>query len=70
MGVKTSIYWIINFINDFTLNIPDMINNIYVTDITICFESIPIFGNDTLYDAMKFITNLGIINMRRKHSRS
>ena len=70
MGVDTSIYWIIDSINDFTLNIPDVINNIYVADITRCFESIPISGKDTLYDAMVFITNLGITNMRRKHPNS
>ena len=26
LGVETSIYWIIDIINDFTFNIPDMIN--------------------------------------------
>ena len=70
LGIDTSIYWIIDSINDFTLNIPERINNIYVADITRCFESIPISGNDTLYDAMDFITNLGMTNMRRKHPRS
>ena len=70
LGVDTSIYWIIDSIVDFTLNIPEKINNIYVADITRCFESIPISGNDTLYDAMEFITNIGMTNMRHKHPRS
>ena len=69
LGVETSIYWIIDSITDFTLNTPDVINNIYVADITRCFESIPISGNDTLYDAMEFITRLGMSNMRNKHPR-
>ena len=70
LRVETSIYWIIDSINDFTLNTPVMINNIYVADITRCFETIPISGNDTLYDAMEFITMLGMTNMKRKHPRS
>jgi hypothetical protein len=70
LGIDTSIYWIIDAITDFTLNIPERINNIYVADITRCFESIPISGKDTLYDAMEFITHIGITNMRRKHPRS
>lgn len=70
LDIDTSIYWIIDSIFDFTLNIPKNINNIYVVDITRCFESIPIWDNDTLYDAMEFITNIGMTNMRREHPRS
>ena len=70
LGIDTSIYWIIDSITDFTLNVPEQINNIYVADITRCFESIPVSGKDTLYEAMEFITQLGITNMRRKHPRS
>ena len=70
LGVETSIYWIIDSITDFTLNTPDVINNIYVADITRCFESILISGNDTLYDAMEFITRLGMSNMINKHPRN
>ena len=70
LGVDTSIYWIIDSITDFTLNTPKMINNIYVADITRCFETIPISGSDTLYEAMEFITNLGMTNMKRKHPKS
>lgn len=39
-GIDTSIYWIIDSITNFTLNISSTINNIYVVDITRCFESI------------------------------
>ena len=70
LGIDTSMYWIIDSITDFTLNIPEVINNIYVADITRCFESIPISGKDTLYDAMEFITQIGISNMKRKHPKS
>ena len=70
LGIDTSIYWIIDFITDFTLNIPEKINNIYVADITKCFESIHVSGKDTMYDAMEFITQIGVSNMRRKHPKS
>ena len=64
LHVDTSIYWIINFINDFCLNLPQHVHNIYVADITRCFETIPINGQDTLFEAMEFITSLGIKNFK------
>ena len=63
LGLDTSLYWIFDSITNFALNTHDMINNIYVADITRCFQSIPISGNDTLYDAIEFIINLGMTNM-------
>jgi hypothetical protein len=49
---------------DYTLNIPPKIHNIYVADITRCFESIPVIGHEALYEAMEFITSLGVSNMK------
>ena len=66
LKADTSLYWIIGSIIDFTLNVPDKINNIYVADITRCFESTPVLGQDTLYEAIEFITSLGVSNMKRK----
>lgn len=43
-----------------------MINNIYVTNITRCFESIHVLGQYTLYKAMKFISSLRVSNMKRQ----
>ena len=70
LKANTSLYWIIDSINDFTLNVPPMIHNIYVADITRCFESIPIIGRDTLFEAMEFITSLGVSNMKCKFPNS
>ena len=67
LGVDTSIYWIIDSINEFCLNIPPNVHNIYVADITRCFETIPVNGQDTLFEAMEFITSLGVKNFKRKH---
>jgi hypothetical protein len=68
--VDTSIYWIIDSINEFCLNLPEHVHNIYVADITRCFETIPVNEQDTLFEAMEFITSLGIKNFKRKHPRS
>jgi hypothetical protein len=70
LQVDTSIYWIIDSINEFCLNLPEHVHNIYVADITRCFETIPVNGQDTLFEAMEFITSLGIKNFKRKHPRS
>ena len=70
LKANTSLYWIIDSINDFTLNVPPMIHNIYVADITRCFESIPVIGRDTLFEAIEFITSLGVSNMKRKFPNS
>ena len=70
LQVDTSIYWVIDSINDFCINLPNNIHNIYVADITRCFETIPVNGNDTLFEAMEFITSLGVKNFKRKHPRS
>lgn len=52
LGLDTSIYWIIDFINDFCLNIPQIVHNVYVTNITKCFEIIPKNRQDTLFEVM------------------
>lgn len=70
LNIDTSIYWVIDSINDFCLNIPLNVQHIYVADITRCFETIPVNGQDTLYEAMEFITSLGIKNFKRKHPKS
>ena len=70
LKANTSLYWIIDSINDFTLNVPPLIHNIYVADITRCFESIPVIGHDTLFEAIEFITSLGLSNMKRKFPNS
>ena len=70
LKVDTLLYWIIDSITDSTLNVPYMTNNIYVIDITRYFESIPVLGRDTLYEAIEFITSLGVSNMKRKFPKS
>ena len=70
LKVNTSIYWVIDSINNLCLNLPHEIHNIYVADITRCFETIPVNGQYTLFEAMEFITSLGVKNFKSKHPRS
>jgi hypothetical protein len=42
MGVDNSNLWIINFVIDMALNLPEKIHNIFVADITHCYEAIPL----------------------------
>lgn len=42
---------------DLTLNLPDIIHNIFVADIAHCYEAIPLEGRDNLMEAIsKFIS--------------
>lgn len=42
-----------------TLKLPQEIHDVYVADITKCFESIPLTGPDNLLDAVKFVLKIG-----------
>lgn len=53
--VDSCIYWVIDSLFDFTLNLPEQIFSLYITDITRCYESIPLTGNDNLPDALNFL---------------
>ena len=70
LNANIILHSIIDSIIGFTPNIPSIINNIFVVDITRYFESIPMLGHDTLYEAMEFITSLGVSNMKNKSSKS
>jgi hypothetical protein len=58
LHVDTSLYWIIDSIMDAILNFPEKIHDIFVADITRCYESIPLQGSDNFIQAVTFIINL------------
>jgi hypothetical protein len=58
LNVDTSILWIIDSVLDATLNLPTQISDIYVADISRCYEAILLKGPDNLLDALTYITNL------------
>jgi hypothetical protein len=43
---------------DAILNFPEKIHDIFVADITRCYESIPLQGSDNFIQAVTFIINL------------
>jgi hypothetical protein len=58
LQVDTSLFWIVNSIIDTTLNLPTAMHDIYVADISRCYETIPLSGNDNLFQAISFIINI------------
>jgi hypothetical protein len=54
---------------DATLNFPEKIHDIFVADITRCYESIPLQGSDNLIHAVIFIINLAFKQASTQHPR-
>ena len=57
LKVDTSMFWLIDSAVDAILNFLDRIFDIFVADITRCYESIPLQGEDNLLEAIQFIIN-------------
>ena len=54
----TSLYWGIDSIMDATINLPENIYDVFVADITRCYEAIPLSGLDNLLIAVNFLVLL------------
>ena len=52
------------------LNLPSQINDIYVADITRCYETIPLTGPDNLIDAIAYVIKLGFKQAKSHHPRA
>lgn len=59
LKTDTSIFWMIDSVLQVTLKLPHAIHDIFVADITKCFESIPLSGPDNLLDAVTFMIKIG-----------
>lgn len=70
LQIDTSLFWIIDSILQFTLNIPTHIHDIYVADITRCYECIPLDGPDNLLDALKFTIKIGFQEAQLLHPKT
>ena len=69
MGVDTSNFWMIDSIIDMALNLPEKIHNIFVADITHCYEAIPLEGNDNLMNAISSLISKAFRQNRSEHPR-
>lgn len=67
---NTSIFWIVDSILQVTLNMPHQITDVYVADVTRCYESIPLEGEDNLLDALKFIIRHAYREAAKSHPKS
>jgi len=70
LRTKTSMFWSIDSIMDATLNLPEKIHDIFVADITCCYESIPLQGPDNLLDAISYITRTTFRYCSKLHPRA
>ena len=70
LGCDTSIFWIVYSILQVVLNFPSHLHDIYVADVTRCYESIPLQGQDNLLDAVKFVVNIGFKEASSLHPKA
>lgn len=58
-GNKASnLYWVIDSLSNFTLNLLEVIHSVYMADITRCYEIIPLTRGDNLLDALQFLVKM------------
>jgi hypothetical protein len=55
---------------DTTLNFPEMIHDVFVEDVTRCYESIPLQGSHNLLDAISFIITLAYKHVALEHPKA
>lgn len=70
LNIDTSIFWIIDSIIDAILNLPTQISNIFVADISRCYEAIPLKGPNNLLDVLTYITNLAYKQSATTHPKA
>lgn len=58
LQVDTSLFWIIDSVTDAILNLPTQIHDIFVADITRCYECIPLDGPNNLLEAISYIIKI------------
>jgi hypothetical protein len=70
LQVNTSLYWIVDSALQVTLNLPPRISDVYVADVTQCYESIPLQGEDNLVNALSFILTKGYKEAATEHCKA
>ena len=70
LQVNTSLYWLVNSSIEVALNLPEQIHDVFVADITRCYESIPLHGPDNLIDAVAFVIRTGFRHAKVGHPRA
>ena len=67
MGTETLNFWVIDFVMDLALNLPNKIHNIFLTDIAHCYEAIPLEGSDNLMEAISKLISYAFRQKRIDH---
>ena len=69
MGTTTKNFWIIDSVIDLALNLPEKLHDVFVADITHCYEAIPLKGCDNLMGAISNLTKIAYQQRRIDHPR-
>jgi len=70
LGVQTSLYWLVNSSIEVVLNRPNKMHDVFVADITCCYESIPLHEPDNLIDAVASIVKIGFKQAQSHHPKA
>jgi hypothetical protein len=70
LQVDTSTFWIVDSIIDTTLNLPNVMHDIFVADICRCYETIPLQGQDNILTAITFIIGLAYRQAATAHPKA
>ena len=65
---NTSIFWLVNSSIEVALNLPEKIYDVFVADVTRCYETIPLHGPDNLVEAITHIIRIGFKQARAAHA--
>ena len=66
----TSVFWIIDSVLQVTINFPTQLDDVFVADVTRCYETIPLQGPDNLLAALHFVTNIGFKEALSQHPKA
>jgi hypothetical protein len=70
LNARTSMFWMVDSVIDTALNFPKVLNDIFVADVTRCYESIPLEGPNNLLEAITYISNIAFKQAALTHPRA
>lgn len=70
LKIHTSLIWLVDSAIEVALNLLEKITDVYVADITRCYKTIPLEGNDNLPNAIAHLVRIGYKQQKKYHPRS
>jgi len=70
MQVDTSLYWLVNSAVEVALNLPTTLSDVFVADVTRCYESILLEGEDNLTTTISHLIRVGFKEQAKSYPRA